>query len=127
MSPYARRVLRLSVQIIAIAGFVEAAFHIISRLDGIHTPPLFMYAGLTAVVLPIVAMNRGAGPVGFFNRFVASIFLLGIVGLNSLAVAALNGDKWHVGDLSLAVLPLWFVGVSVVLALEAFFRHERIR
>jgi hypothetical protein len=124
---YAIRALKLSITMVTLALVGEGLFQAVEWLIGTRTYTLFLYAGFSAVFLPFVPLDQQAGPVSPFDRLLVALVLFIVVCGDAMIVSIVNHIGWNIGSISLAVLPLWYVGTLALLAGDLFFRSLKRR
>jgi hypothetical protein len=124
---YVHRALKLSAIMLMLSLIGEGLFQGVEWLLGTRAYLLFLYAGLSAVLLPFVPLDQQAGPAGPIIRLLVATVLFAVVYSNALIVSVVNRIGWSVGTLSLTVLPLWYVGTLCLLAGDRMLRAVRQR
>ena len=124
---YARRALKLSGILLALSFAGEGLFQAIEWLRGTHAYMLFLYAGFSAVFLPFVSLDQLAGPVSPIHRSLVALALFVVVCANAMLVSTVNHIGWNIGSISLAILPLWYVGTLALLAVDKILRSLKRR
>ena len=122
------RTAKLTARLLVFSLVGEVLFQAAYRLlIGSH-PVLFFffYAAMSAALLPFIpfalALEVQGQRIRNGQRFGIALALLGVVCANAVLVSLVNGIGWSVGDVSLGVLPAWYV---VILATLALFRWRR--
>ena len=114
--------LRFAGRVMALALLAEAAFDSVIFLKDGRLPPLGLFAaGMLAVLLPFaprpsVAPSRPLSSVLAARAAIAASLFL-VVCVSATVVSLLNSGASRIGDISLAVLPVWYIVVSAILGL----------